>query len=61
VLKHLWRNVAILIVGLTLATWTSVALGAIDARKLLVLWAIFSGLLYFLVSRVRGRPPRTER
>ena len=60
-MKSLLRGVAVLFGGWTLAVATSAALGTFDERKLLVLWVIFSGLLYLLVSRVRGRPTRPER
>jgi hypothetical protein len=59
-MKPFLRNLAILFVGWNLALWTSVALGAIDARKLFILWAIFSGLLYVLATRVRARAPHAD-
>ncbi|HEV7148717.1 MAG TPA: hypothetical protein VGN48_17135 [Pedococcus sp.] len=60
-MKSFLRSVAILVVGGTLALCASVALGAIDERKLLILWVIFSGLLFYLVSQIRRRSPRTGR
>ena len=54
-MKSFLRAVAVLVVGWTAALATSAALGTFDERKLLVLWVIFSGLLFFLVSRIRRR------
>lgn len=55
------RTLAILFVGYVLAASTNAALGTMDARKLLVLWAIYVLAIHGLLPVLRKRSTKPDR
>ena len=54
-MRSFLRTIAVFAIGFVLAVWTSTALGAIDERKLFVLWAIFALAIHGVLRLVRKR------